>query len=72
MRGRTTIAARVPTPIETALQLTLARAAHSAAILGRKSAGRPVAAMPAKSFSWLVAMTMAMPMVKPFTTASGT
>ena len=66
------IATSVAMPAPSAAQLVDPRAAHNAAILGRKSAGRSDTWMPAKSLSWLAAMMIAMPMVKPLTTASGT
>ena len=51
--------------------LSVSRAAQRTGIFSRKSAGTLPVSSPRKSPSWLVAMMMAMPMVKPLITASG-
>ncbi len=63
--------ATVPTPSSSDGQSRLARAAHSASILGMNSAESGPVCKPARSLSWLVAMTTAMPIVKPSMTDSG-
>lgn len=71
-RRSPTISAIDASATATAAGLTVSRAAHSTGSLSMKSAGRWSMDRPRKSLIWLVAMTMAMPMVKPLTTGSGT
>ena len=67
-RAMPTIVAR---PSSSEDQSAVARAVHRPSILGRKSAGSASPRSPARSLSWLVAITTAMPIVKPSTTLSG-
>ena len=71
-RRKTTISTMVPRPIRAEAAENVGRAAHSTSILLRNSAGTSATLSPKRSFSWLVAMITAMPIVKPFMTGSGT
>ena len=64
--------AMLATAIASAAGLKKARASQRATSLGTNSAGISASEMPRRSPSWLAAITMAMPMVKPLITASGT
>ncbi len=68
---RTRIAAIQATPIVKAIGLKVSRIAHKPETLDRKSAGSALPVIPARSFAWLTAITIAIPMVKPSITASG-
>ncbi len=62
----------VAPPISRLATFRLSAAAKSAGTFSTKSAGTVAISKPSKSLTWLVAMMIAMPIVKPLITGSGT
>ena len=72
IRRSTTIRTIVASPIPKATTLVVSRAAQRVSSLATNSAGTCAVFSPNRSFNWLVAMMIPMPMVNPLITGSGT